>query len=184
VSSASDLDLIAKSVSGDTRATNELLARHFDFVFAICRRTLKNGDDAADATQDALLSIARALPSFSGESAFKSWAYRIAFNAALRIYNERKKRQESAAYSISDAGDAIPELATPSWTNPEHFGETEELEQAIANIPDEFRIALLMRSMLGMTYEEIASQLEIPIGTVRSRIARGRVALLEELGGG
>ena len=172
--------LVDAAQAGDQRALDTLLRRHYDRIWAVCRRLAGNDADAADATQEALITIAKRLDRFDGRAAFSTWAYRVATNACLDELRRRGRRPQPG----------LPELETedehPAATSPRPVGEavTDKLviDDALAQLPDEFRAPVVLRDLVGMDYAEIAEVLSIPPGTVRSRIARGRRSLAQILG--
>jgi RNA polymerase sigma-70 factor (ECF subfamily) len=153
-----------------------LLARHVDRVYAVCRK-ICGPDDAQDATQDALISVVRSIARFDHRSAFTTWLHRVATNAALDELRRRKRRPEPLADS---GGHAEPRAG--SSAQPERVVDRIDLDAALARLPEEFRVAVVLRDVADLDYAEIADALSIPIGTVRSRIARGRAALARDLG--
>ena len=158
-----------------------LLRRHHDRIHALCRRMTGDPHDALDATQEALISIVRGLPLFDGRAAFSTWSYRVATNACL---DELRRRRRRPAVSRHDDDDA--ELATPDEREPglaETVADRLDIDAALAALPADFRAAVVLRDQCALDYAEIAEVLDIPVGTVRSRIARGRAALARELGG-
>lgn len=166
--------LIHRAKRGDSAATDALLRRHYDTVRAVCHRIVINSADADDATQMALISIVRALPSFDGRSKFSTWIYRIATNAALDEIRRIRRRPvpthdgamyDSVGRDVSDPVDAQLDVSA-----------------ALAQIPEDYRAALVLRHIADLEYEEIAEILGVPIGTVRSRISRGRAQLGHILG--
>ncbi|MGH9030777.1 MAG: RNA polymerase sigma factor [Acidimicrobiia bacterium] len=172
----SDDALLATAASGgDRRALELLLERHADRVHAVCRRVLADADDALDATQEALIAIARGIGRFDGRSAFTTWMYRVATNAALDEGRRRGRRPSPV--------EAVPESAPMSETPLENrVGARLDVDAALARLPEEFRVAVVLRDLCDLDYAEIAEALALPPGTVRSRIARGRAALAEALG--
>ena len=160
--------------AGDRAALDALLRRHYDRVYAVCRRITGNDADAADATQEALLAIVRGLPRFDERAAFSTWVYRIATNACLDELRRRRRRPEpglpSGGVPAVQFGGA-PDLA-------EAVATRVEVDAALAQLPTEFRAAVVLRDLCGLSYDDIAQVLEVPPGTVRSRIARGRAALV------
>ncbi len=133
--------------------------------------------DAADACQEALLAIVRGLPGFDGRSAFGTWAYRVTTNACLDELRRRRRRPEPG----------LPEgPEEPATTVDDAEGVTTrvDLDAALQSLPPEFRVAVVLRDVAGLSYDEIATALSVPPGTVRSRIARGRAALVPLLAPG
>jgi RNA polymerase sigma-70 factor (ECF subfamily) len=159
-----------------------LLERHYDRIAAIAVRMLGRGADAEDATQNALLSVVRGLDRFDGRSAFSTWVHRIAVNACLDEARRRGRRDrpEDPHDPTGALADALPS-SSPVAT-PDDVGERIDVEAALARLPVEFRTAVVLRDLCGLDYAEIAECLDIPAGTTRSRIARGRRMLAELLG--
>ena len=164
---ADDRELVARAQSGDRAAANELLRRHYDRIYAICRRIAGNDADAADATQEALMAIVRGLDRFDGNAKFSTWSYRVATNACLDELRRRKRRptptdmDEHADWSTQtadvEAGDFDDRMV-----------ERDAMAQALAELPDDFREPVVLRDVGGLDYAEISQQLGIPPGTVRS----------------
>lgn len=173
-----DATLARAAGAGDPDALEVLLDRHIDRIHAVCRR-ICGPDDAFDATQDALISITRSIHRFDGHAAFTTWMHRVATNAALDELRRRKRRPDPVA---SDADSAIALMAASRAGDPERAVDRIDLDAALARLPDEFRIAVVLRDVADLDYAEIATALGVPIGTVRSRISRGRAALARELG--
>jgi RNA polymerase sigma-70 factor, ECF subfamily len=169
-----DQALARAAANGDRGALEVLLDRHADRVHALCRRVLVNPEDALDATQEALIAIARGIGSFDGRSAFTTWLYRVATNAALDELRRRSRRPMPV--------EELPEPVSASSGMEERVGARLDVDAALAQIPDEFRVAVVLRDLCDLDYAEIATVLDVPPGTVRSRIARGRAALGELLG--
>lgn len=144
---------------------------------AVCHRIVSNTADADDATQMALISIVRALPSFDGRSKFSTWVYRIATNAALDEIRRTRRRAVPADHETLDA------MEGPGAHDPMGAVEAQmDVSHALSRLPEEFRTVVVLRHVADLEYEEIALALEIPVGTVRSRLARGRAQLSEILG--
>jgi len=173
---ADDAELVRAAVAGDRGALDALLTRHVDRLHAVCRR-ICGADDAFDATQHALISITRSITRFDGRAAFTTWSHRIAVNAALDEVRRARRRAAPASDHL-EAHDA----PTPPAAGPERVADRLDLEAALAALPEDFRIAVVLRDVADLDYAEIATTLDIPIGTVRSRIARGRAALAAALG--
>ena len=171
-------DLVAAARDGDGAALEELLRIHYDRIYALARRMTGNDADAADATQEALMAIVRGLPRFDGRSAFSTWAYRVTSNACLDELRRRRRRpvvalREADRNELADLG--LPIDAT--------VADRMRLDDALRRLPEDFRLAVLLRDVCDLDYAEIAAVLDVPAGTVRSRIARGRAGLASLLGG-
>jgi RNA polymerase sigma-70 factor (ECF subfamily) len=168
--------LVRAARTGDRTALESLLRRHHDRVHSVCRRIAAHEADAQDATQEALIAIVRGLPTFDGVSRFSTWAHRVATNACLDELRRRRRRPEPGLPEGSDVDLWAPDPG-------EQVSTRLDIDAALARIPQEFRAAVALRDIIGMDYAEIAEALDIPPGTVRSRIARGRRALASLLVG-
>ena len=175
---ASDEALAAAANAGDRGALEVLLARHLDRVHAICRRVTGHPEDALDATQEALIAVTRGLHRYDGRSLFTTWLYRVATNAALDELRRRKRRPEPAEL-LEDR----PRGGGGSGAAPVESAVVARLDvdAALAGLSPEFRAAVVLRDLCDLDYAEIAEVLDVPIGTVRSRIARGRAAIADQL---
>ena len=171
----SDTDLVAAAQSGDRAALDLLLRRHHDRIHALARRLLGNEADAADATQEALIAIVRGLPRFDQRAAFGTWAYRVATNACLDELRRRNRRPRPDP-------DAFTHVVAAGSEPGESVSARVDVDAALATLPLEFRTAVVLRDLCALDYAEIAEVLDIPPGTVRSRIARGRAQLATFLG--
>jgi RNA polymerase sigma-70 factor (ECF subfamily) len=170
-----DETLAALAARGDGEALDELLRRHSALVHAVCRRVLGHADDALDATQEALLSIARKIHLFDGRARFTTWCYRVATNAALDEARRRSRRPTPS--------DVLAEPVADDATRPDaQIADRLDVDAALAQLSPDYRAAVALRDLVGMDYAEIGEVLGIPPGTVRSRIARGRAALADLLG--
>ena len=162
--------------AGDRAALDRLLRRHYDRIHALCRRLAGNEPDALDAAQEALIAIVRGLSRFDGSARFGTWAYRVATNACLDELRRRRRRPQPG---LPD--EPLPrEGHTPMA---ESVADRVDIDTAIACLPLDFRAPVVLRDLCGLDYADIATVLDIPPGTVRSRIARGRAQLAELLGG-
>ena len=175
-----DGELVAAAQGGDRDALEVLLRRHHGRIWAVCRRLAGNDADAADATQEAMLLIVRRIGTFDGRSRFTTWAHRVATNACL---DELRRRNRRPAHPLPDddptSGTGIPDRGPA--VDAEVSGRL-SIDAALATLPEEFRLPVVLRDLGGHDYAEIAEILGIPAGTVRSRIARGRGRLAELLG--
>ena len=131
-----------------------------------------NAADAADATQEALIAIVRGIERFDARARFSTWAYRIAVNACLDELRRRRRRPEPVEDVAVHASAAVDPADTAARL---------DVDAALRRVPTDFRAAVVLRDLCGLDYAEIAETLEVPIGTVRSRIARGRAAVAHEL---
>lgn len=175
----SDAELTSAAQAGGRSELDELLRRHYDRIFAVCRRITGNDSDAADAAQEALISIVRSLYRFDGRSSFSTWAYRIATNASL---DELRRRRRRPMLAIGDAEQPQGETPDPdAGMRIDAVAERMELDDVLAALPVDFRVPIVLRDIAGLDYAEIAETLAIPAGTVKSRIARGRAALAHAL---
>ncbi len=161
-----DEERVALAQGGDSAAMNALLETHYERLYAICRRIAGNDADAADACQEALLAVVKGIGRFDNRSSFKTWSHRVATNACLDELRRRKRRP----IAVVDEPDRIsdePDVA-------QRVSDRLTIDEALPQIPEEFRAPVVLRDVIGMDYAEIAETLELAPGTVRSRIARGR----------
>lgn len=183
-----DRALVAELRTGVESAYEILLQRFEQPVFNMVARLLDDPADAADVAQEVFLKVFRNVGSFRGDSSLKTWIYRIAVNEARnqRRWFSRHRRQEIGLEADPGERGCQDWLADPGRSPFESTldRETEALiEQALAQVNANFRAALVLREIEGMSYEEIAEILEISLGTVKSRILRGRDALRKQLAG-
>jgi RNA polymerase sigma-70 factor (ECF subfamily) len=155
-----------------------LLTRHADRINAICRRVTGNPHDGMDATQEAMIAIVRGIGRYDGRAAFTTWLYRVATNAALDEVRRRSRRPQ-----LTDDGVVPERFQNDAFTSIEsQVGARIDVDAALATLPPDFRAAVVLRDLCDLDYAEIAEVLGVPVGTVRSRIARGRSALGQQLG--
>ncbi len=154
-----------------------MLRLHYDRIYAVCRRLTGHDGDAADAAQETMIAVVRSIARFDGRSAFSTWVHRIATNASLDELRRRRRRPMLAP--VSDDGWSPADEMTDSAAERriDAVGERDELDAALATIPEDFRVPVVLRDVGDLDYAEIAALLDVPIGTVKSRIARGRAAL-------
>ncbi len=178
-----DRALVARANDGDRRALDTLLRTHYDRIYAVCRRITGSDADAADAAQEALIKIVRSLPGFDGRSAFSTWAYRIATNTSLDELR-RRRRRPAVVDRVDDDGRDIELVDPDAGPRVEAVVDRMAIDAALAQVPETFRVPLVLRDVGDLDYAEIADALDVPVGTVKSRIARGRAALVELLAAG
>ena len=170
--------MVAAAQGGDRFALDQLLRRHYDRIHAVCRRVAGSTRDADDACQEALIKIVRSVPRFDGRSSFGTWAYRIAMNASL---DELRKRQRRPALHVLGEDDR-PEAADPTADRyAQALPDRLVLDQALDELAEDLRVAVVLRDVADLDYAEIAETLDVPVGTVKSRISRGRAALAAQL---
>jgi RNA polymerase sigma-70 factor, ECF subfamily len=180
--SADDAALVQAAAAGDRDAMDRLLRNHYDRIYAVCRRITGNDVDAADASQEALISVVRSLSKFDGRSSVSTWMYRIATNASLDELRRRRRRPVAIVDDEPRHDAHHHELVDPdAGPRVEAVADRMELDAALAALPEDFRVPIVLRDIGDLDYAEIASTLSIPVGTVKSRIARGRAALAERL---
>lgn len=175
---AADQVLVRRYLDGDTAAFTELVRRHEARVYAVCLRVLGDPDEAADAAQDTFLTVLRKLAQFRGDAAFTTWLHRIAVNACYDVL--RAKRRRPLLHLASE--EPPPEPGPPHPDHADEVAGTYDASAALALIPEEFRITLVLADVEDLPYEEIARVLDVPVGTVKSRVHRGRVALARAMG--
>jgi RNA polymerase sigma-70 factor (ECF subfamily) len=163
-----DSGLIARARSGDRAGLDALLRRHHDRLYAVCRRVTGSDADAADALQNTLIAVVRGLYNFDGRCRFSTWTYRIAVNASLDEVRRRSRRP------IASADIAEPE----PHDDFDNVADRLDADAALRKLSPDHRAAIVLRDVCGLDYAEIAEVLDLPAGTVRSRIARGRAALV------
>ena len=172
----SDEALLAAHLRGDPQAFGELVARHERRIYGLCLRILGNREDAEDAAQEAFLAALRKASSFRRAAAFSTWLYRIAVNAATD-QARRRGRARLAALDPEDAGLAV----APGSELGEAVATAVAVQAALTQVPEEFRVAVVLCDLYRVPYADAAQILEVPVGTVKSRVFRGRLALAEHL---
>ncbi|MEX0984839.1 MAG: sigma-70 family RNA polymerase sigma factor [Actinomycetota bacterium] len=177
---APDDELVRRYLAGDAGAFSTLMQRHQQRVYSVCLRVLGNRDDAADAVQDAFLSALRKLGQFRGDSLFTTWLYRVAVNACYDIL--RKRRRQPMLHLAEDPDGPAREEGPAALDHADEVVGTVDAATALARVPEEFRVTLVLADVHDMAYEEISRVLDVPIGTVKSRVHRGRLALARAMG--
>lgn len=181
----SDQQLVERVQQGDKNAFNLLVQKYQNKVMSLISRYVRNQADVGDVAQEAFIKAYRALPNFRGESAFYTWLYRIAVNTAKNHLVAQGRRAPANDIDAGDAeyydgSDALKEFASP-----ECLMMSEEIQKVIFDtldtLPEELKMAISLRELDGMSYEEIANVMECPVGTVRSRIFRAREAIDKKL---
>lgn len=181
-----DQELVERVQRGDKTAFNLLVKKYQIKVSSLVGRYIKNQSDVPDVVQEAFIKAYRALPNFRGESAFYTWLYRIAVNCAKNHIVAGSRKPPSNDVEVEDAefydgGDALRENASP-----ERMLLTDEIKRVVfetmEQLPEDLRLAINFREIEGLSYEEIATIMDCPVGTVRSRIFRAREAIDKKVG--
>ncbi|MGA5817036.1 RNA polymerase sigma factor SigM [Kitasatospora sp. NPDC094028] len=173
-----DATLLARHVAGDPEAFGLLVNRHRDRLWAVALRTLGDREEAADALQDALVSAFRAAAGFQGRSAVTTWLHRIVVNACLDRARRGATRRTTPLDDDPQRLDTLVGAAEPADSPVVRAEVRRELTAALAELPAEQRAALVLVDMQGYPVAEAAELLGVPVGTVKSRCARGRARLL------
>ena len=176
----SDMQWVQAAVGGDKGAFGQLVERYQDRVFNTLVRVLGNRDDARDIVQDAFVQAFVKLDSFRGDAKFYTWLYRIAMNLALS--HRRRRRPTASLDAAKENVGEEPESQQPTAAQEMIERErAEQLQQALLQLNDGHRQILVLRELEGFSYEAISEILELPVGTVRSRLFRARLQLKEQL---
>lgn len=180
---AAELDLVERHRLGDPAAFEEIYAEHEKMVFNLALRMTGDREDAAELTQEVFLRVYRHLERFRGRSTLKTWIFRIAINCC----RSRFRRRKLPFLDLGPEPEAVLERVADPRSDPErdalNRGLKEQLEAALRRVPTVFREAVILRDVYGFSYEEISHILRVRVGTVRSRIARGRDRLREAMEG-
>ncbi|WP_043754568.1 RNA polymerase sigma factor RpoE [Imhoffiella purpurea] len=180
-----DQELVGRAQAGDKRAFDLLVLKYQQKVSNLISRYIRDPSEVMDVSQDAFLKAYRALPGFRGESAFYTWLYRIAVNTVKNHLVALGRRPpgddvEAEVAEQMDGGGRLRESATPERNLlSDEIART--IQGALDDLPDDLRTAIMLREFEGMSYDEIATAMECPIGTVRSRIFRAREAIDKRL---
>ena len=175
---------VRRCLAGDLGAFDGLVHRYQDRVFALCLWMLANRDDAEDAAQDAFVRAFRGLANFRGDCAFSTWLHRIAVNAALDLSHRRSRAPLPYAALLSDEESLPPEAIDPEESPADLACRRERREailSALRELPEQHRVAIVLFDIQGYAYEEVAAMLELPLGTVKSRLNRARLAMRAKL---
>ena len=175
-----DERLVRRFQEGSADAFETLVRRHSQRVYNLCLRILGDPDEASDASQETFLTALRKLHTFRGDAAFTTWLHRVTVNACYDSL--RRKRRRPLLQMITDEGEDRPEPSLPVPDHAERVVLSVDVARALLEVPEDFRMALVMADVQDLPYDEIASVLEVPVGTVKSRVFRGRVALGRALG--
>ena len=177
--------LVERVQKGDKRAFDLLILKYQHRIVSLVTRYVSDSSEAQDVAQEAFIKAYRAIGRFRGDSAFYTWLYRIAINTAKNWIVAKNRRPPASDIDAVDAEQYGMSSRLKETSTPENEMMREEIERTvydtIAELPEDLRTAIMLREMDGMSYEEIATTMECPIGTVRSRIFRAREAIDEKL---
>ena len=176
-----DLVLVKRVQKGDKAAYDLLVQKYQSKIIKLIGRYIHDHAEAEDAAQEAFIKAYRGLANFRGESAFYTWMYRIAINTAKNHLVAMGRKSPDIGVDAQDAEQYDGVSALKEYATPEHQLLTEEIKntvhKSIEMLPEELKMAITLRELEGLSYEEIAEVMECPIGTVRSRIFRAREAI-------
>lgn len=177
-------ELVHSAQKGDTSAFGQLVEAHQSKIYSLCYRMTGNAEDAADLTQEVFLSAWRSLSRFQEQSSFGTWVYRMATNASIDFLRREKRRQVLSMTMEEDSEERQAQVPDERYS-PHRLLEQKEARQAVvdalAALSPEHRQVLVLREMEGLSYQEIGQLLDLEEGTVKSRIARARLALRDFL---
>lgn len=188
--SIDDIILVRQCQRGDSKAMDCLILKYQDRVYNTILKICQNRDDAAELTQDTFVKVLESIQTFSGRSSFYTWLFRVAVNLTL---NHCRRRFKASTASLDAANERLEKekerlvslLADPNGPDPAEIVQQKELAQIVVNLigqlPQDFRVVLVLRDIEQMSYAHIAEVLEIEIGTVKSRLSRARTLLRDLL---
>lgn len=190
-----DAALVAALQEGSEEAFALLIAQYSKPLYSLIARSLRNPDDAADITQEVFIKVFRNIRGFHGESSLRTWLYRIALHESSnqkRWWSRHKRQEVTIDTPLSPEENAEGEaslslgatLADGRGSPFDHTAQAQlklRVERCLREVPESFRTVVVLREMEGFSYEEIAQIVQVPVGTVKSRLKRGRVALKELL---
>lgn len=180
-----DQALVERVQAGDKTAFDLLVRKYQHRVLKLVGRFVNDAAEAEDVAQEAFLKAYRALASFRGDSAFYTWLYRIAINTAKNALVAHRRRPVDFDLDLQDPDQYERQARLRDDDTPEGVVLTDEIrqvvEQAMAQLPEDLRTAIVLRELEGLSYEEIATAMDCPVGTVRSRIFRAREAIDKKL---
>jgi RNA polymerase sigma-70 factor (ECF subfamily) len=184
-------EFIERLKAGEAEAFDELVTQYSANIYAVLMRLTEDEEEARDLTQETFLSALKAIKNFRGEADLKTWLYRIAVNESRNRFRWWKRRHRSAIVSLDAENPQTQTAMHESISDPAENPEAETLRRereralrrALTELPTNFREVIVLRDLEGLSYEEVAATLETNVGTVKSRIARGREELRKKLSG-
>lgn len=180
-----DKELVLKVQQGDKAAFDLLVIKYQHRIIQLVNRYVKDPSEAQDVAQESFIKAYRALGNFRGDSAFYTWLYRIAINTAKNYLVSRSRRYSDYQVDVQDAEQVENAPQLKGMDTPEYLLMNDEIvsviKTAIEKLPEDMKMAIMLREFEGLSYEEISQAMECPVGTVRSRIFRAREAIDEKL---
>ena len=177
--------LAQQAKAGDMQAFEELVLAHETFVYRVVIRIVGNEQDAWDVAQEAFLRAYQSLGQFDGRSAFSTWLYRIAHNVAIDMLRKRKNGRELPLEGLNDSDEGPAVQHEDPGPSPEEQALQRErrgkIREALCDLPEDYRLMVILRDLEGLSYLEIARQEGLAVGTVKSRVSRGRAQLKKAL---
>ena len=173
--------LIERASGGDPAAFNRLMEMHEKRMYAVALRMCGNREDAQDCLQEAMLRVYRAIGSFKGQSSFGTWVYRITMNTCLDELRRKKNKQSTSLDNMLDQGWSPTDDSASPEKKVMQIEMRKSISKSIQELPEDMRSAVIMRDIHGYSYDEIADMLNVNVGTIKSRISRGREKLREKL---
>ncbi|MEO5573228.1 MAG: RNA polymerase sigma factor RpoE [Gammaproteobacteria bacterium] len=180
-----DQELVERVQKGDKKAFDVLVLKYQHKLHKLISRYIRDFSEVQDVAQESFIKAYRALPNFRGESAFYTWLYRIAINTAKNYLVAQGRRPPDGDIDVVDAEQFAGDSVLKDYATPEHVLLRDDIERTvdrvIKQLPDDLRMAITLRELEGLSYEEIAEMMSCPVGTVRSRIFRAREAIDNKL---
>ena len=181
----SDRELVERVQRGERRAFDLLVLKYQHRIAKLIARYVQDPSEVLDVAQEAFIKAYRAIPRFRGDSAFYTWMYRIAINTAKNHLAAQARRPRESGVDVTDAEQFDGATRLRETSTPEGLALAEEIQQtviaAIEALPEDLKVAISLRELEGLSYEDIAQVMDCPIGTVRSRIFRAREAISARL---
>ncbi len=180
-----DRELVRRVQNGDKTAFDILVRKYQQRVANLISRYVRDSSEVLDVSQEAFIKAYRALPNFRGDSAFYTWMYRIAINTAKNHLVSQSRRIPLSNVDVQDAEQFEGTTSLKDYETPERLLLRDDIEKTvfstIEELPEDLKIAITLREIEGMSYDEIAQTMDCPVGTVRSRIFRAREAIDKKL---
>jgi RNA polymerase sigma-70 factor (ECF subfamily) len=171
-----DQNLVARAAAGSREAFDEIVRRYRRRVYSLVRALTGRDNEAEDLVQDVFVRAFRAIAGFRGDSAFRSWLYRIALNVVHTHLDKRRVRDGAMVTSVHASGRSVEDVAASDDLEKD-VARRQAIDRALADLPDDLRVLVVLRDVQGLKYDEIAKIVKTPRGTVESRLFRARQRL-------